>query len=53
MPTGVLEQASWVLISRPRAAAIDRLRQPVAYLSEQDLDIVLFGLQQLIGIDPL
>jgi mRNA-degrading endonuclease toxin of MazEF toxin-antitoxin module len=48
VPAAVLPQASWVLVSRPRAASVSRLRDAVAFLSEEQLDEITAGLRQLV-----
>lgn len=48
VPSGALEQPSWVLVSRPRAALVARLRDPVATLDDEQLDEVTAGLRQLV-----
>jgi mRNA-degrading endonuclease toxin of MazEF toxin-antitoxin module len=48
MPAGLLQRPSWVLINRPRAALISRLRDPAAQLNDAQLDEITAGLRQLI-----
>lgn len=48
LPAELLPHASWVLVSRPRAALVARLRDPVARLDAEQLDEVTAGLRQLI-----
>src|SRR5713226_2126699 len=48
VPAGLLPQPSWVLISRPRAALLSRLRDPVATLEGEQMDEVTSGLRQLV-----
>jgi mRNA-degrading endonuclease toxin of MazEF toxin-antitoxin module len=49
VPDGLLPQASWVLVSRPRAELVARLRDPVAVLERQHMDEVVAGLRQLVA----
>jgi mRNA-degrading endonuclease toxin of MazEF toxin-antitoxin module len=49
VPTGLLPQPSWVLVSRPRAAAVARLRDLVAMLDGEQLDEITSALHQLVG----
>lgn len=48
VPDGLLPQASWVLISRPRAALIARLRDRVAVLEDDQVEEIVAGLRQLV-----
>jgi hypothetical protein len=48
VPDGLLPQASWVLISRPRGLLAARLRGPVARLDRGQLAEIVDGLRQLI-----
>jgi mRNA-degrading endonuclease toxin of MazEF toxin-antitoxin module len=48
VPTGLLSQRSWVLVSRPRAALIARLRDAVATLDGEQMDEITAALRQLI-----
>ena len=48
VPRGVLPRPSWVLVSRPRAALVARLRDPVAMLDADQLDEITAGLRQLV-----
>jgi mRNA-degrading endonuclease toxin of MazEF toxin-antitoxin module len=48
LPTGILPQPSWVLVSRPRAAVVSRLRDAVAVLAEEHVDEITAALVQLI-----
>ena len=48
VPDGVLRQPSWVLVSRPRAALVSRLRDVVATLDSDQMDEITAGLRQLI-----
>ena len=52
VPAGLLPLQSWVLVSRPRAAMISRLRDPVAMLDGEQLDEITAGLRQLVD-EPL
>ena|SRR5579864_2816292 len=49
VPAGVLQELCWVLISRPRAALVSRLRDPVAQLDRDQLDEIVAGLRQLVS----
>jgi mRNA-degrading endonuclease toxin of MazEF toxin-antitoxin module len=51
VPAGLLQLRSWVLVSRPRAALVSRLREPVALLGHEQLDEVVSALRQLVE-DP-
>ena len=48
VPPGLLPHRSWVLVSRPRAAVVSRLRDSVAILDKEQLDEITHGLRQLI-----
>jgi len=48
LPADLLPRQSWVLISRPRAALITRLRDVVATLDDEQMDEITAGLRQLI-----
>lgn len=48
VPTRVLPQQSWVLVSRPRAALVARLRDTVATLDGEQMDEITSALRQLI-----
>ena len=48
IPHGLFPQPAWVLINRPRAALISRLRDSVAVLETDQLDEIATGLRQLI-----
>ena len=48
VPTGILQEPSWVLVSRPRAAQVSRLRDPVAALNDDQLDEITVALRQLV-----
>jgi len=48
VPAGLLTQPSWVLISRPQAALLSRLRDPVAVLEGEQMDEITGGLRQLV-----
>jgi len=48
VPTGLLPQRSWVLVSRARAALIARLRNAVAMLDGEQMDEITAALRQLI-----
>jgi mRNA-degrading endonuclease toxin of MazEF toxin-antitoxin module len=48
VPTGLLPHPSWVLVSRPRAALVTRLRDAMAVLDSEQMDEVTAGLRQLV-----
>jgi mRNA-degrading endonuclease toxin of MazEF toxin-antitoxin module len=48
VPAGLLRLPSWVLVSRPRAALLSRLRDAVAMLDREHLDEITFALRQLV-----
>jgi mRNA-degrading endonuclease toxin of MazEF toxin-antitoxin module len=48
VPANLLPRPSWVLINRPRAASLSRLRDPVAMLDRGQMDEITSGLQRLI-----
>jgi mRNA-degrading endonuclease toxin of MazEF toxin-antitoxin module len=48
IPPGVLPRTSWVLVNRPRAASVSRLRDVVATLDQDQLDEIVAGLRQLV-----
>ena len=48
VPPAVFQQPSWVLVSRPRAALVTRLRDPVAALDDEQLDEITAALRQLV-----
>ena len=52
VPAGLLPRPSWVLVSRPRAALVARLRDAVAVLETEQLDEITAALRQLIE-DPI
>jgi hypothetical protein len=47
-PVGMLSEAAWVLIGRPRAIATGRLRDPLGRLEREQLDEITAGLRQLV-----
>jgi mRNA-degrading endonuclease toxin of MazEF toxin-antitoxin module len=47
LPSGLLPQPSWVLVSRPRAALVSRLRDEVAMLDREQMDEITAGFRQL------
>jgi mRNA-degrading endonuclease toxin of MazEF toxin-antitoxin module len=51
VPAGLLPQPSWVLVSRPRAALVSRLRDSVATLDGEQMDEITAGFRQLVE-DP-
>jgi mRNA-degrading endonuclease toxin of MazEF toxin-antitoxin module len=51
VPAGLLPQLSWVLISRPRATLVSRLRDSVATLDGEQMDEITAGFRQLVE-DP-
>ena len=48
VPSGLLRLPSWVLVSRPRAALVSRLRDAVAMLDDEHLDEITVALRQLV-----
>ena len=52
VPAGLLPLPSWVLVSRPRAALLARLRDQVAMLDREQLDEIATALRQLVE-DPV
>jgi len=48
VPDGLLPQASWVLISRPRAQLVARLRDPLGVVDVEQLAEVVAALRQLV-----
>src|SRR5262249_36107591 len=48
VPDGTLPERSWVLIGRPRAQLVSRLRDPQATLEREQLDEIVAGLRRLI-----
>lgn len=48
VPAGLLPRPSWVLVNRPRAALVARLRDAVARLEVEQLSEVAAGLRQLV-----
>ncbi len=48
VPAGLLPSPSWVLTGRPRAARVERLRDPVARLTDDQLDEVVAALRELV-----
>jgi mRNA-degrading endonuclease toxin of MazEF toxin-antitoxin module len=51
VPSGLLPLPSWVLIHRPRAALVSRLRDPVGAMPPDELNEIVAGLLELIGAD--
>ena len=51
VPAGLLRLPSWVLVSRPRAALVSRLRDAIAMLGREHLDEITAALRQLVE-DP-
>ena len=49
VPAESLPRESWVLISRPRAQVLSRLRDAVGVLERRDVDEIVAGLNELIG----
>ena len=52
LPTGLLREPSWVLVSRPRAALLTRLRDAVAMLDREQLEEITSALRQLVEDAP-
>jgi mRNA-degrading endonuclease toxin of MazEF toxin-antitoxin module len=52
VPAGLLPHPSWVLISRPRAALVARLRDMVATLDGDQLEEITGALRQLVRSSP-
>jgi mRNA-degrading endonuclease toxin of MazEF toxin-antitoxin module len=48
VPGEILGQPSWVLISRPRAALVARLRDRLALLDHDQLEEIVAGLRELV-----
>jgi mRNA-degrading endonuclease toxin of MazEF toxin-antitoxin module len=48
VPAGLLRLPSWVLVSRPRAALLVRLRDAVGTLDREHLDEITAALRQLV-----
>jgi mRNA-degrading endonuclease toxin of MazEF toxin-antitoxin module len=51
VPAGLLRLPSWVLVSRPRAALVSRLRDAIAMLDGDHLNEITAALRQLVE-DP-
>jgi mRNA-degrading endonuclease toxin of MazEF toxin-antitoxin module len=48
LPEGRLPLPSWILISRPTAQLVSRLREPVATLDREQMGEIVAGLRELI-----
>ncbi len=50
LPEGLLPQPSWVKISQIRTLAVERLGKKLGHLSETDVDAIVEGLNDILGL---